>query len=376
MSAPKVKITRAGKYFVLRWQDPLTGRICQRSAKTDDQAEALTKAAALEEDLRAGREIDRYKMTWAELRERFEAEKLPSLAPKSRNSYGNAMNAFEKRMRPFRLIDITALRMSEFQTRLRRDKLSEMTIAAYLRQLKAIFGWAVTMGLMDEVPRIQMPKRGKGTKVMKGRPLTQDEFQELLDTVEEVVEEKHVASWKHYLEGMWWSGLRVGESLELAWDSSGGLMIDLTDEFPVLRISAECEKGHQERVHPIAPEFVNWLLKTPERKRSGFVFSPGPFYGGRPRVDTVSKLGARIGRQAKIVVNQDRRTGQPRFASLHDFRRSFGERWAGRLLPQELQQLMRHESIDTTLRFYVGKNAQRMAKVLWKAFEQENRQFG
>ncbi|MHC4179735.1 MAG: hypothetical protein ACYSWU_19670 [Planctomycetota bacterium] len=28
---------------------------------------------------------------------------------------------------------------------------------------------------------------------------------------------------------------------------------------------------------------------------------------------------------------------------------------------------MRHESIDTTLRYYVGRNAQNTAKVLWQA---------
>ena len=29
--------------------------------------------------------------------------------------------------------------------------------------------------------------------------------------------------------------------------------------------------------------------------------------------------------------------------------------------------LMRHESIETTLRFYVGRSAQRTAKTLWEA---------
>ena len=40
--------------------------------------------------------------------------------------------------------------------------------------------------------------------------------------------------------------------------------------------------------------------------------------------------------------------------SAHDLRRSFGERWASRLMPQVLKELMRHESIETTLNFYVG----------------------
>ena len=46
-----------------------------------------------------------------------------------------------------------------------------------------------------------------------------------------------------------------------------------------------------------------------------------------------------------------------------------GERWAARLMPAQLKELMRHESIETTLRFYVGTDAQRTADAAWAAFE-------
>ena len=39
------------------------------------------------------------------------------------------------------------------------------------------------------------------------------------------------------------------------------------------------------------------------------------------------------------------------------------------MMPQTLMELMRHESIDTTLKFYVGWNAQATPEVLWKAAE-------
>jgi hypothetical protein len=65
-------------------------------------------------------------------------------------------------------------------------------------------------------------------------------------------------------------------------------------------------------------------------------------------------------------VNTDPRTGKVKFASAHDLRRSFGERWASRVRPQVLMELMRDESIDTTLRFFVGRNAQATADVLGK----------
>lgn len=38
-------------------------------------------------------------------------------------------------------------------------------------------------------------------------------------------------------------------------------------------------------------------------------------------------------------------------------------------MPAILQEIMRHESIETTLRFYVGRNAEAAADVLWEAAE-------
>ena len=53
---------------------------------------------------------------------------------------------------------------------------------------------------------------------------------------------------------------------------------------------------------------------------------------------------------------------------------AFGVRWAARLMPAQLMELMRHESIETTLRFYVGTDAQRTAEAAWAAFERVGRQ--
>lgn len=61
------------------------------------------------------------------------------------------------------------------------------------------------------------------------------------------------------------------------------------------------------------------------------------------------------------------RGGKVKFASAHDLRRSFGHRWALRVQPIVLQQLMRHESIETTMTYYVTQDAEAVADVLWEA---------
>ena len=40
-------------------------------------------------------------------------------------------------------------------------------------------------------------------------------------------------------------------------------------------------------------------------------------------------------------------------------------------MPVQLMELMRHKNIETTLRYYVGANAQRTAQSIWAAFERQ-----
>ena len=206
---------------------------------------------------------------------------------------------------------------------------------------------------------------------MKGRPIAGEEFDRMLARVESVVGKDAADSWKHFLRGLWLSGLRLGESLNLWWDRDDRLSVDLSGRYPMLRIKAEAEKGFKDRLLAIAPEFAEFLLATPEVDRVGPVFNPLPRRKtkGRPSEWWVSQVVSRIGEKAGVKVNTDT-AGNVKYAGAHDLRRSFGERWASRVMPQVLMELMRHESIDTTMKFYVGRNAQSTAGVLWEAHRQ------
>jgi integrase len=57
------------------------------------------------------------------------------------------------------------------------------------------------------------------------------------------------------------------------------------------------------------------------------------------------------------------------FATAHDLRRAFGFRWSRRVMPAVLHELMRYESVETTMRYYVGTNAEATADELWKSVE-------
>jgi integrase len=135
----------------------------------------------------------------------------------------------------------------------------------------------------------------------------------------------------------------------------------------MVHIPAACEKVWKDRLAPMAPEFAEFLKRTPVSERHGRVFRPGNSSEGAivSHPDFVCKIASRIGTKAGVVVNSGAKDGKGKFAILHDLRRAFGVRWANRLMPANLRELMRHESIETTMTFYAGQDAHRTASVLW-----------
>ena len=191
-----------------------------------------------------------------------------------------------------------------------------------------------------------------------------------------LVGEDAAPRWRHYLRGLWVSGLRLGESLDLWWDRPEKIIpIFKHGDRPMLQVPAELEKGNEDRLLPIAPEFALFLLETPEEARTGPVFQLEGRQG-RYRDWEVSKIVSKIGKAAGVRVYVNPKDPEKvKYASAHDFRRAFGVRWAARLMPAQLMELMRHESIETTLRFYVGTDAQRTAEAAWAAFDAHRKAF-
>ncbi|MHC2067365.1 tyrosine-type recombinase/integrase [Bremerella sp. T1] len=362
----RVKVIDIGrKNLVLRWVDPESGREKQKSARTSNRKTAERVAGELEADLRKGRYEPPSRLSWEVFRERFEQEKLAILAPGSMVAYASSLNVMERYLNPAKVSDLTASRISYFQSQLIKNNARPATVARHLRHLKSVLNWGKDVGLINRVPKIKTPKQLKGAKLMRGRPLTDEEFQRMLDAVPEVVGDELAEGWKYFLEGLWWSGLRVSEAINLYWDRRDRLSVDFTGDYPMFRILAEYEKGKRDRILPMAPEFAQFLDRTPQKKRTGRIFEPAG--NGVRRLQThYSKRGSLIGQAAGVVVDETDSYQKPRYATLHDLRRSFGERWAQRILPQQLMELMRHESIETTLKFYVGANAARTAEALWE----------
>jgi len=62
----------------------------------------------------------------------------------------------------------------------------------------------------------------------------------------------------------------------------------------------------------------------------------------------------------------DEQSGKTIHASAHDLRRAFGQRWSRKVSSMILKELMRHDSVTTTEKYYVDINAQETARFLRK----------
>lgn len=405
--ADEIKVTllrRTGqRIWYMQYKHPETGRKIPRTTSKTNRRDAERVASKWEESLRSGKDNRLGRMPWAEFRQRYESEVVTGLAGSTEAKVAATFAKVEAHIHPAKLGNVTTDAMQRLQQALRDEHLSESTIKGHLAHLRAALAWAVEMGFLAAVPKVPKTQRAKATRVMKGRPITGEEFDRMLAKVEHALVEanepkrrgeykrwkpearvavlkrrKELAatvapSWQHLLRGLWLSGLRIGEALNLHWTDEGLLRIDLSCRYPMLRIPAEREKGHKDRLLPLAPEFAEFLLAVPEAQRHGYVFDPlairADKQGQRLGQQQVERVVAAVGKAAgvKVAERPKGETVAVKYASCHDLRRSFGDRWAARVMPQVLMELMRHESIETTLRYYVGRNAQQTASVLYDA---------
>ncbi|NBW12256.1 MAG: site-specific integrase [Caulobacteraceae bacterium] len=378
-TAPRVLLLRkAGrKYWYMRCRNSQTGEELTRSTGTAVRREAEREAARWEEELASSVVRPDGSLPWAEFRVRYLRQSLSGLAQATENKASTILDSVDTLMRPQTLAGVTSARVAQWLAELRAGGRAESTINSYAKHLHAALRFAVDLGYLHEIPKFPVVKRaktGQKARLMKGRPITEAEFAAMLGAIPSVVGPARAAGWEFYLRSLWLSGLRLDESLGLTWDSLSGMRVDMDGPFPLFRVPAESEKGHRDRLLPMAPEFAEFLRQVPSDRRQGLVFDlpRQRERDSRPHPTSVSRVVTQIGQAAGVIVAQSNRRGTngerlQKYASAHDLRRSFGTRWAKRVLPQILQVLMRHERIETTLRYYVELDADETCRILWDA---------
>ena len=357
---------RGEKNLVLRYVDPITGRQKRKSSGTSNSKEAERAAERWEKELKGGKFKPSEDLTWEEFRERFEDHELCDKSSGYFAVFHSAFKWFEDSTEIQMLRDVAEV-MDKYELTLRRSSLSANTVRTYLKHFRTAIVWAVEKGYLAELPaKFRLPVT---VDDMKGRALNDAEFQAILKAVPEVVGDELASDWRLYLNGLWLSGLRRQESLILSWDDYAPFAVDMTGLFPRFRINGKAQKSRKSQFLPMTPDFAEWLLKSfPLSVRSGLVFNPCGTAGGRLTGSEAGRYISTIGRKANVLVKRGVKLGTDKFATCHDFRRSFGTRWARRVMPAELKMLMRHADVETTMKYYVDIDSDHIAAELWARF--------
>ena len=357
---------KSRKYLQLEAVNSETGEKFSRSARTTNRKEAEKQSILWQAELERGNRPEL--ITWDGFIERFQTEHIVNVSPRTAKEYLGSLRDFARSCGVKMLREVNEARIARFRKKLEEREVSLETIGKHLRALRVAINFATDVRLLNNPPKIRMPRLPKGSRA-KGRAITREEFDRMLDAAEKLLPPEKLDGWRFFLQGLWWSGLRLGEALSLSWDEwHDGLSVDLSHEHLMLRIPGEHEKGRRDRLYPVAPEFAELLLSVPQSDRDGFVFNAEKVrdgHSGRGSLETCCKFITRLGKTAKIVVN--RKGDEVKFASAQDLRRAFGTRWSSRVRSPTLQKMMRHSNIETTLRYYVTADAEELAAEIYAA---------
>ena len=305
----------------------------------------LSKTERRERDSTMPDPLMALKGDWEAYKQHFIETHLSGLSPSYSDTMLPILGRFERFANPQNIRDVTASKARLWIAQLRKEKLAPNSIKTYWRHLSAFLSLAVDDEIIDRVPKVRLPK--SPTK-MKGNAFYGEQLDRILSAVEKKRSPDHHVQWKWSINALWFSGLRISEAYRITWNPSE-FWIDMKGKHPCYMILGDQKNKEHIRL-PIVPDFVEMLQQVPKRKRNGNVFSfpgrTGPLsFGG------VKKAIRKLGSEAGI------KTAGKKTATAHDFRRSFGSRWALKVMPQVLQKLMRHANISTTMTFYAHLDA-------------------
>ena len=383
---PKVRIAAPkSRTLQLRYTCPNTKKEIRIPTGTHNRVEAEQQKKELEAKLLLGqstkpkrRRTGSPSMDWEDFRERYTEIQLSTLRCKSRTDAENRLDIAERILRPSVLSDVAdreALHLLQTrilegaESRFSRPR-SPFTTTGYMKAILAALHWAESMGWLASVPKVRFVKTSK-RKHMKGRPVTADEFKEMIKATEKVVGKTAAPSWRYVLRGLWESGLRIGELMSVHWSDSKHIVPEWSNgEHPVLVIPAAMQKNDTEEAIPLLPGFEKLLLLTPEDNREGWIFNPLSLQkkvgrcltAQRFDAEWIGKVVSKIGKEAGVEVAPVDGKKPAKYASAHDLRRGCADRLiAAGVDERDVAAVMRHASVETTRRHYAPRNVQRTA---------------
>jgi integrase len=167
----------------------------------------------------------------------------------------------------------------------RFDSRAPTTVNTMVGAVMTFVRYCHAHGWISDVPRVQ---KLDVDDVMKGRPISQAEFDAMVEAVPEIVGQRSAPSWVSTLKVLWESAFRVGDVMSFSWDDqrrihpiwpNGG------NQRPTLMIPSTQKNGKAQEI-PMLPGLRDLLEEVPETDRYGWVVNPQPIdYQVRSRED-------------------------------------------------------------------------------------------
>jgi integrase len=155
------------------------------------------------------------------------------------------------------------------------DRRSPNTVNSTVGAVMSFVRYCCDHEWIDRVPRLD---KLDVDDVMKGRPVTPAEFEQMLAATPDVVGPGAAESWIFTLRVLWESGFRVGDVMDFSWDDERHVhpvWPKRAVEHPTLVVPST-QKNGEYQVIPMLPGMHELLLGVPDRQRRGWVVDPQP----------------------------------------------------------------------------------------------------
>jgi integrase len=338
----------ANASWYVGWFEPdgtKRGKSCGPGADGKRTAEKMKKR--LEAELTTGTYQSQARKSWPDFRREYEAKKVALMDGPTRRLTLEALDHFERAVRPQRMAALNTQAVDEFIARRAQDPgqkkgaaVSPATVNKELRHLRAALNMACEWGYLPKAPKFHMLREPKKLVTYIGP--------EHFAAIYRACDRARLPQGLPFPVADWWRGLLVFGYMT-GWRISDLLGLrrdDLDLEAGTAITRWEDNKGKRDervKLHPVIVAHV--------RKVSSFDPAVFPWNHNRRTLDVEFH---RIQRAAGIDLPCHRRhehTPACHLYGFHDLRRAFATLNASRLTADALQALMRHKSYQTTQRY-------------------------
>ena len=327
------------------WYDP-EGK--KRSKRVGSRSMAQKLCRKIEGELAAGTYRHDARKSWKDFRAEYESRIAATKAPESRRCDLDAINHFERIVKPQRVSAIKTQTVDAYVAKRRTERgrkpgstISPASVNKELRHLKAILRIAHDWGYLTAMPKFRMLREpGQAGPVCDAGRLCQGSTGPATRRVCRMAYHVQPAEWwRGLLTFAYMTGWRIFEVLALQRHD-----LDLASGTAITR--AADNKGRRDEVAPLHSVVIEHVKRV-------LSFDTRVFSWPHHRRALWSEF-YRIQLQAGIHLpchEKHEHTATCHLYGFHDLRRAFATANAETLTADALQSLMRHKSYQTTQRY-------------------------